>query len=197
MGWQSILGMLSGFLALLFYVQTARGTVNGTLRPNPTSWVIWSFNDTLILVGSLALGAWNTLWVPIVYAVLGWFIFALALRNDRRPPSPLEWACLCGACVGWVAYFVEGGLWAIVLGSLVNTVGCIPTIRTALCEPEKESLSVWFLIWFSVLFMSLSCERMEFSLLVFPVSSLVNVSAIVGALLWFRPSSSLVERGVE
>jgi hypothetical protein len=192
MGWQSIFGILSGVLALLFYVQTARGAVSGKLRPNPTSWVIWSFNDTLILVGSLSLGAWNTLWVPIVYAVLGWFIFALALRNDKRPPSRLEWACLLGACVGWIAYFVEGGVWAIVLGSLVNSVGCIPTIRSAYHAPEKESLPVWFLIWFSVLFMSLSCERFEFWLLVFPVSSLLNVSAIIVALLWQRSSRPIV-----
>jgi hypothetical protein len=181
---------------LLFYLQTARGAVRGELQPNPTSWLIWSCNDTLILVGSLSMGAWNTLWVPLVYAVLGWFIFALALRNDRRSPSPLEWLCLLGACFGWVAYFWEGGLWAIVLGSLVNSVGCIPTIKGALYAPEKESLPVWFLIWFSVFFMSLSCERFEFSLVLFPVSSFVNVSAVLVALMWHRQPrpTTLAER---
>lgn len=197
MWWQSILGFLSGLLALLFYVQTARGAANGRLQPNPTSWLIWSFNDTLILVGSLSIGAWNTLWVPIVYAVLGWFIFAIALRNDKRSPNRLEWACLLGAVIGWIAYFWDGGFWAIVLGSVVNSVGCLPTIRAALDSPDKESLSTWLLIWASVVCMSLSCERMELSLLLFPISSLVNVSAIIGAIVWYRlplrPAESSME----
>lgn len=190
MWWQSVFGVLSGLLALLFYAQTARGAVSGKVQPNPTSWLIWSFNDTLILAGSLSLGAWNTLWVPIVYAVLGWGIFALALRSDKRAPNRSESLCLLGACAGWVAYFYEGGVWAIVLGSLVNCIGCLPTIRAALQAPEKESLSAWILIWFSVFCMSLSCERLEFSLLLFPVSSVVNVSVIVAAILWHLPSKS-------
>lgn len=195
MWWQTVLGFTSGLLALLFYTQIALGAVNGKLRPNPTSWLIWSFNDTLILAGSLSLGAWNTLWVPIVYAILGWLIFAIALRNDKRAPTLLESLCLVGACVGWIAYLWQGGIWAIIVGSLVNSVGCVPTFRAALQTPEKESLSAWIVIWLSVFCMSLSCERLEFSLLLFPVSSVVNCSAVVGALLWRPPS--IVRAAVE
>ena len=186
MSWQTTLGIISGLLAFLFYVQVFRQTVTGRIRPNPTSWFIWTFNDTLILVGSWSVGAWNSLWVPLVYSVFGWFVFMAAARSDRRVLTPLERGCLIGSLFGWGAFFFTHALWSIVAGSIVNSLAAIPTMRTAFRDPQRESLGAWVLISASLLCMFLSIERLEVSLWLFPVSSLVNCAVIIVGLTRHR-----------
>ena len=180
---QGVLGILSGLLALLFYIQVFRQTLTGRIRPNPTSWFIWTFNDTLILAGSWSLGAWNSLWVPLVYSVFGWFVFLAAARNDRRLPSQLEWGCLIGSLCGWGVYLFTHAFWSIVVGSVVNSLAAVPTMRNAFKEPQRESLGAWILISTSLLFMVLSIERLEVSLWLFPIGSLLNCTVIVAGLI--------------
>jgi hypothetical protein len=186
MSWQETLGIISGLLAFIFYVQVFYQTLSGQIRPNPTSWFIWTFNDTLILAGSWSVGAWNSLWVPLVYSVFGWFVFIAAARSDRRPLTTLELSCLIGSLCGWGAFFFTHALWSIVIGSVVNSLAAIPTIRIAFREPQRESLSAWVLVSVSVVCMLLSSERLELSLLLFPVDSIVNCSVIVFGLLRHR-----------
>lgn len=179
MSTQEGLGILSGLLAFLFYLQVFRQTLIGRTRPNPTSWFIWTFNDTLILACSWSLGAWNSLWVPLVYSVFGWFIFAVAVRKDKRLPTPLEWVCVVGSVLGWGAYLSTHAFWSIIVGSMVNSLAAIPTMRNAFQEPQRENLGAWMLISTSLLCMCLSIERFEVSLWIFPASSFLNCVVIV------------------
>ena len=186
MSTQEALGILSGLLAFIFYIQVFCQTLTGRIRPNPTSWFIWTFNDTLILAGSLSVGAWNSLWVPLVYSVFGWFVFVAALRSDRRLPTSLEWGCLVGSLCGWGVYFFTHAFWSIVVGSLVNSLAAIPTMRNAFKEPQRESLGAWVLISTSLFLMFLSIERLEVSLWLFPITSLLNCGVIVAGLIRYR-----------
>jgi hypothetical protein len=85
-----VFSVLSGLFVFSFYLAVARDALRKIITPNPVSWLIWSLNDTLILCASWSAGAANTLAVPFVYAIFGWFVVAVALRNKRHRPSPLE-----------------------------------------------------------------------------------------------------------
>lgn len=184
---QHILAILSGVFALSFYFAIARDALRRTSRPNATTWFIWSLNDTLVMIASVASGARNTLAVPAVYAVFGWLIFGIALGNERRRPTRLELICLTGAALGWICYFTaDSAIFALVLAVAVNCIGGLPTIATLRLDPAAECQNSWLLIWISGALSLASVEHYSFALTLFPATSFFLSSVI----FWLTLSDS-------
>jgi hypothetical protein len=183
---QHTLSILSGLLAFLFYLSIARDALGGKAAPNPVSWFIWTLNDSLILSASFSAGGRNTLAVPFVYALFGWFVFFTALKNHRRPPTILESFCLTGALAGWVSYLASlGTLIALIVAVSVNTLGSFPTISGLISGKGKEQVRSWILIWLASLCSLASLEYYRFELFLFPVDSFIITSTVL-SLIRFR-----------
>ena len=175
-----VLSVLSGVFVFLFYVAVARDALRKIITPNPTSWLIWSLNDSLILFASLSAGAFNTLAVPLVYSIFGWFVVAAALRNKRRRPNRLETFCLVGAAVGWFCFLLSFGSFVSLLISVaVNTIGAAPTIIRVSRDPAAERFRPWLLVWIGSALSLASLERWDVSLILFPIDSLILCSLVL------------------
>jgi len=175
-----VFSVLSGLFVFLFYLAVARDALRKVITPNPVSWLIWSLNDTLILCASWSAGAANTLAVPLVYAIFGWFVVAAAIRNERHRPSYLEIFCLSGAVVGWFCYLLSfGSFISLLISVAVNTIGAAPTIIRISRNPAAERFRSWILVWIGSALSLASVERFDVTLALFPVDSLLICSLVI------------------
>lgn len=174
-----IFAILSGIFALAFYCDVFRDTIRGRIKPKPSSWFVWSLNDSLILVASWSVGAINTLVVPLVYAVFGWAILAASIKNNYGKLSLIEVVCLLGSIISWSLYLgVPNPFYSLLIGVFVNALGCIPTIVGLWRNPENESLRSWSLLLFASIFSVASLEHYKLELLLFPITSLLLIVII-------------------
>lgn len=183
---RATLSILSGLFVFVFYGAILREALKKIITPNPVSWLIWSLNDALILFASWSAGAWNTLAVPLIYAIFGWFIVIAALRNERRMPNTIETICLAGAVLGWVCYLLSfGSFTSLVIAITVNTLGGVPTMIRLVKNPRAERFRSWILVWIGSALSLASLEQFQPVFFLFPVNSLVLTSVII--LLMLRP----------
>lgn len=189
-----VFSVLSGVFVFLFYVAVARDAHRKVITPNPTSWLIWSFNDTLILCASWSAGAFNTLAVPLVYSIFGWFVVAAAIRNERRRPNRLEMFCLVGAAVGWLCYLLSfGSFISLLISVAVNTIGAAPTIIRVSRDPAAERFRSWIFVWIGSVLSLASLEKWDVALILFPIDSLAICSLVIFYIC--RVGSSGARRG--
>ena len=177
---KSVASIAAALFALAFYWSICASAYQRRIQSNPVSWFIWSLNDSLIVAVSLALGARNTLSVPVVYAIFGWIIFGISIKNDRRNISRLEWTCLIGAVLSWIAFLLSIDRFLILLlGVFVNTLGAIPTIAQLFRKSDSQKFAAWMLIWAASVFSIISAEQLTASLVLFPVDSFLISSTIL------------------
>ena len=185
-----LLAILSGIFALAFYYDVFTDALKGKIKPNPSSWFIWSLNDSLILVASWSAGAYNTLVVPFVYAIFGWAILAVTIKNNPSKLSLIEIVCLTGSTVSWVLYFlIPNPLYSLIIAVIVNAIGCLPTMAGLWRDPKRESFRSWSLLLVASILSITSLEHYKFALLLFPISSLILIVVINLLILRKSPAS--------
>ena len=140
-----IFGILAGILSVVCYIPYLRDIFQKKTTPHSYSWLIWSI---LQAVGVVAIIVGQGGYFSILGIAVGAFfcliVFLLSLKFGTKNITKLDTASLIGAFIAieiWI--FTKDPLYSVILISVIDFLGYIPTMRKGYEEPYTETLSTY------------------------------------------------------
>lgn len=155
------------FIAFVPYIQSIR---QGITKPHVFSWVIWGSTTLIVFFAQLAdkggVGAW-----PIgVSGVITFYVAFLAYlkKADTRITKSDYLFLLMAMSALPLWFFTADPLWAVVILTLVDTIGFAPTFRASYRHPFEEQLSFYLLMAIRNIISIFALEHYSITTILFP-----------------------------
>ncbi len=151
--WKTTLAFISFALALGSYVPYVYDIIHRRIHPHAYTWLIWSITQ-----GVASAGLWygHGGWVAVSLAIGSLFVFSiflLSLKYGTKDITKSDTIVLCFALLAIVVWWqLDNPLLAVLMVSLIDVIGYIPTYRKSLTKPWSESLLAWILVSASYIF---------------------------------------------
>lgn len=143
-GWQEMLGGVTAVLALVCYVPYFYGILWGSVRPHTYTYVVWTLVPAVAVAGAVVAGGGPGTWGLVLSTVLCAGVLVLSLRygthDVTRSDVVFLWLALASA-VPWI--LTKDPTLSVVMASLIELLGSVPTYRKTWRAPDSESLSSW------------------------------------------------------
>jgi hypothetical protein len=114
--------------------------------PHIYSWLVWAI---LQITGAIAMFSSGAGWgiTPLILgAVLCILVFLLSFKYGTKNITRFDLICLIGALTVFCFYlFTHKALLSVILVSLIDVIGFLPTFRKAYVEPYSETTSTYVL----------------------------------------------------
>jgi hypothetical protein len=125
-------------------------TLRGRTRPNRATWMVYAIVGSLAVVSSYAAGGRWSLLLGVAYAIGPCAILLASIRHGEGGWSPLDRGCLGLAACGLVGWAVSGDArTGVVLETLADAAGTVPTWVKAWRDPAHENRPAWTIYAFA------------------------------------------------
>ncbi len=176
--------LIAVILSFAITVPYLVGMRRGHIKPHAFSWLIWGLSTLIAFAGQLAahggIGAAATGSSSAICLGIGFYALAKGDRDFNR----FDWFCFVVAALSLLAwYLTHSPLGAIILISLVDVVGGIPTIRKGHAKPYEEGISPFVLSTIKWLFAIYAFAQLNLTTLLFPIATTAVNTAIIATVL--------------
>lgn len=180
-------GITASALAIICFLPYLRDIFKRRTTPHSYSWLIWSI---LQIIGALAIIAGGGGYAGAANISIGALfcltIFFLSLRYGTKNITKIDTISFIGALIGVVLWiFTKNPLASVILVTLVDLVGFVPTIRKSYQEPNSETASTYSLAALSDIFALLALSSYSLTTSLY-LGSLVITNSICVAILLYR-----------
>ncbi len=118
--------------------------IRGGVRPERTTWFVWTLILALAVWSYRASGASDSVWFLVGDLVVTGILFLLSLWRGRGSWTRLDISCLAVAGLSLLLWEVSHISLFTVWGTLLaDAVALVPTIVKSLREPDTESASTY------------------------------------------------------
>ena len=141
-----VLGLAATAIAVCSYIPYFRDIFRRKTKPHAFSWLIWGLLMLIGFAGQLSDHAGPGAWVIGFSAAACLSIFVLSLRFGEKEITKGDWwclACAIGALPLWIA--TSTPLWSMIVITIIDILGFIPTFRKSYHRPNQETVSVYAL----------------------------------------------------
>lgn len=141
MDFKLAVALVSIVITLIGYFYYFRDIFAGKTKPHAFSWLVWASLTAIAFAGQLSDGGGAGAWVTGVTAAISFVIFALAITKGEKNVTKSDRFNLLGALFALVLWFVTSDpLLSIILITVVDFLGFMPTIRKSYHKPREETL---------------------------------------------------------
>lgn len=174
MAYRDILGLIATVVALISYLPYFRDIIARKTKPHAFTWLIWGVLTCIAFAGQIAGHAGAGAWVTGFTALVCLAIAAVAAVGGERNIARLDWVALTGAAVALLFWFLTSGpLLSVILITIIDNLGFVPTLRKSYARPGEETVSTFALSGFKWVLGILALERITVVTALFPVSIVV------------------------
>ncbi len=178
------LSMIAIVLTIVAYIPYIRDTYLGRTKPHTFSWLIWTLGTGIIFALQMESGAGPGGWVTGCLTILLGTVLLLSLRQNITRPTLLDYLCLIAAIVALgVWYMTHLPLLSMLILSVVDMVGFIPTIRKSWNDPYSETVSLYFITTLRHMLAAVALTEYNAITLLFPISWVIANAAFTTLLL--------------
>lgn len=186
MEYKLFFGIASSVAALLVFVPYFRDIFRLKTKPHAYSWLVWAILVAVGVAAAFKEGAGYGVWAATVSAVFCMIVFLLSLKYGTKNITRFDKYCLAGAALALGLYLLlNNPLFSVVVVSLVDFFGFLPTMRKGYEEPLTETPSAFALATFANT-LSLFAIQNYTAVTVLYVASLVLTNAVMVFILLGR-----------
>ncbi|WP_221794996.1 hypothetical protein [Oceanobacter mangrovi] len=172
LSYEWMFGIVGIVLTLVGFYPYVRGIATGKVKPHLFSWLIWAMTTLVVFVAQLQSGGGAGAWtmgvsgsITLGIAVVAW------LRHSDISISRSDWLFLLAALSSLPLWYLSSDpLWAVVLLTLVDLAGFVPTGRKVWSRPDSESLAFYSLFAVRNLVSVLALEVVSVATALFPLA---------------------------
>lgn len=141
MDYKVIVAGVSILMTLAGYFYYFRDIFAGKTKPHAFSWLVWASLTTIAFAGQLSDNGGPGAWVTGVTAAISFVIFGLAIKKGEKNITITDKLSLLAAAFALVLwFFTSDPMWSIILITIVDFLGFLPTIRKSYHKPHEETL---------------------------------------------------------
>jgi hypothetical protein len=178
---KEMLSAITTLLTLLSFYPYIRSIMKQDTKPHVFSWVIWGITTCMVFAAQLSGGGGIGAWPTAVSGLISLCIAVLAYRckSDVRI-TRMDWLCLSGALIAILVWSLTSDpFWAVLLLTMIDTLGFLPTIRKAYHRPFEENMTMYVIVFFRNIVGIFALETYSPTTILFPaVMSLTIVLAV-------------------
>lgn len=143
---QIYIGYAAGVLALIPYVLFIRAMRKGTEVPNLAGWILYDISMLMIVTSSIALNAWQAVWLAMAYLVGQTAMIGLSFKTGYIAFSKFDYLCMSLSLFGLLLWmYTSDPLYALVLNVGVDALGTLSIARKVYIHPGTEDTMAWSL----------------------------------------------------
>ncbi|MCL2869652.1 hypothetical protein FWF48_02485 [Candidatus Saccharibacteria bacterium] len=149
-----IAGIIAVILPFIAYAPYLYNTWRGKTRPNPITWMVWSTTTAVLTAVLFTNGAGAMIWYEFAMLTLATTVVVLAFKNGgQRDIKRVDIICFIAAMAALICWaFVKQSEIAATLITFAGVLGAIATMRKAWFKPGEETLSMWVIQIFTMIF---------------------------------------------
>jgi len=176
-----LFGFLSFVIALISFIPYLKDVLARKTTPHMYSWLVWT---VLQMTAAVAILRENTLWSALGVVTLGLVsgaVFLLSFKYGTKNITLFDTLCLIGAVVAigiWV--FAHNVTLSIVLVTIIDFLGFLPTYRKGYEEPHSETLLLYVCSALSSLFSLLSITQYSIESSLYVISLVISNVVFIG-----------------
>lgn len=190
---KNIIGLISGILVFASAIPYAIRVYQGKIKPNMTSWTIWSIIGFALLLNYKSSGAGANVW-PAVFGCLNPIaISLLALRHKSKweEPTWIDKSCLIFGLVAIVAWIFAHSnktlsAYNLYISIVADACAAIPTIYLVWRKPEVDRPLMWMLFAIGYGLGALAITEHTFTNYILPMYMFIGSTSIWVPLLLYR-----------
>ena len=143
---QPYIGYAAGILGFVPFVFLIISMRKGVTKPNLAGWVLYTVAMAMIVASSIALNAWQSLWLAIAYIIGQSAVIFVSFKTGYFAFSRFDYACLSISLLSlalWI--YTRNPLYALVLNVLVDALGTLAIANKLYKYPGTEDTRAWSL----------------------------------------------------
>jgi hypothetical protein len=170
------------------------GYLPGKTKPHAYSWLVWGLLTAIAFVGQLSGNGGPGSYVTGATAVISLGIFFLALTRGEKNITRSDKVNLAAALLAIVPWVLTNNLvFSVILISIIDFLGFIPTIRKSWHKPYEETLIHYALAGLKFVLAIIALDNYSVITWLYPATIVVaNTSFVI--LLIVRRSKSVQSR---
>ena len=170
MEYKIILGYATIVIQILSYVIYFRGILKGETKPHAFTWLVWSFINVIAFAAVVVAGGGIGATVLAINALACLAISVIGFKQKRVDYDLYDWWALIGGLIGtFLWWLTKDPLYAVILVSLSDAVGSIPTLRKAYYFPFEENALSFGICLISYPLAILALENLNLTTYLYPV----------------------------
>ena len=112
----------------------------GKVVPHVFSWFVWGLLSAIVAVAQWIAGGGPSAWVTALMAFSCFLVALVGLRNGTKYITTTDWVSFIGALLAIVLWVLtDNALTAVIIATIADMLGYIPTWRKAYAKPLEES----------------------------------------------------------
>lgn len=136
-----IIALIAVAMTVVGYFFYFRDIFANKTKPHAFSWLVWALLTGIAFFGQLTDDAGPGAWVTATTAALAFIIFGLAIKKGEKDITRSDKWNLLGAGAALVLWFITSDpLLSVILITVVDFLGFMPTIRKSYHKPHEETL---------------------------------------------------------
>lgn len=144
MEYKILLGYLAVVISILSYLFYFWGIWKGKTKPHAFTWFVWGILNAVAFTAIVFSGGKAGSWIFAVNTICCFLISIIGFWQKHVEYDFYDWLALLGAIIGILLWNItHNPLYAVILISLSDAVGLVPTLRKAYKFPFEENLSSW------------------------------------------------------
>ena len=141
MDFKTFVAVISVAMTLFGYFFYFRDIFAGKTKPHVYSWLVWGLLTAIAFFGQISDGAGAGAWVTAVTALASFVIVGLSLKRGEKDITQTDKNSLIGTGVALLLWVVtDSPLLSIILVTIIDFLGFLPTIRKSIIKPYEETL---------------------------------------------------------
>jgi hypothetical protein len=144
------MGLISGALVFFSAIPYFIRTFQGKIKPNLTSWALWSLIGLVLLLTYKSSGAQTNV-LPAVFGFTNPLLITIMILRQQgkwKKPDRIEIACLVIGLLSlgvWSVVHENKGLaqYSLYLAIVADTFASVPTIVSVWSHPESDRPFAW------------------------------------------------------
>jgi hypothetical protein len=168
-------------LLLVAYYPYIQSVLRRQTKPHVFSWLIWGLTTSIAFFAQLADDAGIGAWPTAISGTITLYVAFLAYQHrSDNTIAPIDWVFFIMALSSlplW--YFTENPFWAILILTITDLLGFMPTFRKAYISPYEEQLTFFALMAIRNCMAIAALEHYSATTILFPASIVVTCSCFV------------------
>ena len=143
---KAVIAVATIVMTLASYVFYFRDIFAGKTKPHAFSWLVWAALTAIAFFGQVSDQAGPGAWITGVTALVSIVIFGLAIQKGEKDITRSDKLNLLGAVLALGLWpLTSNPLLSMILITIVDFLGFLPTIRKSYHKPHEETLITYVL----------------------------------------------------
>lgn len=140
------IGYAAGILGFIPYIFLIISMRKGITKPNLAGWVLYTVAMVMIVASSIALGAWQAVWLAVAYVIGQSLVIAVSMKTGYFAFSKFDYGCIAISLFSLILwFFTSNALYALVLNVVVDGLGTLAIAKKLYLHPGTEDTTAWTL----------------------------------------------------